>query len=136
MIRTRSSHIVTASFKRRKSTGSEPLSLLICVNATKFVLPSVFTLKENICPKLCSKSRLKSPKNPFAIGVRRSKTSLFLKTLKGLKVDPVTRPLPVVMRRSYVEKQSFPFVAKHRLLIQQSGGFLVGQAHYSIGRVR
>lgn len=39
------------------------------------------------------------------------------------------------MRRSYVEKQSFPFVAKHRFLIQQSGGFFVGQAHYSIGRV-
>ena len=36
---------------------------------------------------------------------------------------PVTRPLPVVMRRSYVEKQSFLFVAKHRFLIQQSGGF-------------
>ena len=85
-------------------------------------LPNVVTLKENICPKLCSKTRLKSPKNPFAVGVRRSKTSL-LKLFKGLKVAPVTRPLPVVMRRSHVEKQSFLFVAKHTFVIQQIGGF-------------
>lgn len=59
---------------------------------------------------------------------------------------PVTRPLPIVMRRSYVEKQSFPFVAKHKFLIQQSGGFLVTNTEDSafacwvgallIGRVR
>ena len=40
------------------SFGSEPFSLLICLNATKFVLLSVFS----IWPKICSKSRLKSTK--------------------------------------------------------------------------
>ena len=38
------------------STRSEPFSLLICLDATKFVLPSVFTLIVTICPINCSKS--------------------------------------------------------------------------------
>ena len=52
-------------FERRMSTGSEPFSLSICLDATKFVLLSVFTLKETIYPRICSKSRLKSPKRPL-----------------------------------------------------------------------
>ena len=63
-------------FERRTSTGSEPFSLLIYLNATKFVLLSVFTLIETICPKICSNSRPKSAKSPFPVEVRRSKTSL------------------------------------------------------------
>ena len=55
-------------------TGSEPFSLLICLDATKFVLLSVFILKETICPRICSKSRPKSAKNPLAVDVRRLKT--------------------------------------------------------------
>ena len=43
-------------------TGSERFSLLICLDVTKFVLLSVFTLIETICPKICSKSRLKGAK--------------------------------------------------------------------------
>ena len=50
-------------FERRTSTGSEPFSLLICFDATKFVLLSVLTLKETICPRICSKSRLNSAKS-------------------------------------------------------------------------
>ena len=53
--------IISREFEqRRKSTGSEPFSLLICLDATKFVLLSVFTLLETICPNISSKSRLKS----------------------------------------------------------------------------
>ena len=63
-------------FKRRTSTGSEPFSLLVSLYATVFVLPSVLILKETICPKICSKSRLKCAKSPFPVDVRRSKTSL------------------------------------------------------------
>ena len=37
-------------------------SLLICLDATKFVLLAVFTLIETICPNICSKSRLKIAK--------------------------------------------------------------------------
>ena len=35
-------------FERRTSTGSEDVSLLICLDAIKFVLPSFFTLVETI----------------------------------------------------------------------------------------
>ena len=54
-------------FERRTSTGSEPFSLLICLGANKFVLLSVFTLKETICPNICSKSRLKSAKGSLSV---------------------------------------------------------------------
>ena len=63
-------------FERHKSTGSEPFSLLISLDATVFVLPSVLILIETICPKICSKLRLKSAKSQFPVDVRRSKTSL------------------------------------------------------------
>ena len=63
-------------FERRTSSGSEPFPLLISLDATVFILPSVLILTETICPKICSKSRLKSAKRPFPVDVRRSKTSL------------------------------------------------------------
>ena len=63
-------------FERRTSTGSEPFSLLVSLYATLFILPSVLILIETICPKICSKSRLKCAKRPFPVDVRRSKTSL------------------------------------------------------------
>ena len=47
---------------------------LICLGTTKFVLLSVFTLKETICLKICSKSRLKSAQSSLSVDVRRSKT--------------------------------------------------------------
>ena len=70
-------------FERRTSTGSEPFSLLASLYATVFVLPSVLILKGTICPKLCSKSRLKCAKTPFPVDLSRSKTSL-LKLPKDL----------------------------------------------------
>ena len=63
-------------FERRTSTGSEPFSLVISLYATVFVLPSVLILKGTICPKICSKARLKCAKSLFPVDVRRSKTSL------------------------------------------------------------
>ena len=63
-------------FELRTSTGSEPFPLLISLDTTVFILPSVLILTETICPKICSKSRLKSAKRPFPVDVRRSKTSL------------------------------------------------------------
>ena len=56
------------------STGSEPLSLLICLHATKSVLLSVFTLIETICPIICSKSRPRSANSQLPVDVRRSNT--------------------------------------------------------------
>ena len=49
-------------FERRTSTGSEPFSILNCLDATKFVLLRVFTLIETISANICLKSRLKSAK--------------------------------------------------------------------------
>ena len=49
---------------------------MICRYATKFVWLSVFTLTETICPKSCSKSRIKNAKSALPVDVRRSKTSL------------------------------------------------------------
>ena len=50
-------------FEWRASTGSEIFSLLICLSTTKFVLLSVLTLIETICPNVCSKSSV--PKAHF-----------------------------------------------------------------------
>ena len=65
---------------RRKSTGSEPFSVLICLDATKFVLPSVFTLKEAICSNIYLKTRLERAKSPLPVDVR-SKRRCFFKRL-------------------------------------------------------
>ena len=64
--------------QRRASTESGPFSIIICLDASKLVLLSAFTLIEKICPNICSKSCLKGTKNPLPVEVRRSKTS-FLK---------------------------------------------------------
>ena len=37
------------------STGRKPFSILICLNDAKFVLLSVFTLIETICPNILFK---------------------------------------------------------------------------------
>ncbi|CAH3015080.1 unnamed protein product, partial [Porites evermanni] len=63
------------------------LCLLICVllsgkAARKHFFPKLppgpwgLPVVETICPKMCSKSRLKSAKSPLPVNVRRSKTSL------------------------------------------------------------
>ena len=51
-------------FEWRTSTGSEPFSLLICFNATKFVWLSVFTLIETICLKNLLKITARECKKP------------------------------------------------------------------------
>ena len=66
-------------FVRRASTGSEPFSFLICLDATKFVLPSVFTLKEAVCPNICLRTRLKRAKSPLPVDVRAQNVAAFLK---------------------------------------------------------
>ena len=69
--------LTTDVFQRRTSTGSERFFLLISLGATTFVLLRVFTLKKTICPKICSKTKLKCAKIPLPLDVRRSKRSLF-----------------------------------------------------------
>ena len=67
-----------------RQTGSEPFSTLNCLDATKFVLLRVITLKETICPKICWKSRLKSAKSPLPVNVYGSKTWLLKGTVSRL----------------------------------------------------
>ena len=57
-------------FERRTSTGSEVFSLIVCLEATKFVSVSVVIL----CPK--------SEKGPLPVVVRRSKASFLVKKQK------------------------------------------------------
>ena len=78
-------------FERRTSTGSEPFSLLVSLYATLFILPSVLILIETICPKICSKSRLKCAKRPFPVDVRLSKTSLLKLPIKATTTATATK---------------------------------------------
>ena len=50
------------------------LSSLICLNATKFVIVSVFTLLETICPKMWAKGLSSNAGSPLPVDVFRSKT--------------------------------------------------------------
>ena len=64
----------------------------MCLGTTKFVLLSVFTLKEIICPKICSKSPLKSAKGSLPVDERRSKTSLLKVLLKIMTENGIYSP--------------------------------------------
>ena len=88
-------------FEQRTSTGSEPFSLLIGLDATIFVLPSVLILIETICSKICSKSRLKNPESPLSVNVRRSKVSLLQLPIYGTQViKRVAKTKPSYNRRT------------------------------------
>ena len=52
----------------------------------------VFTLKETICLKICSKSRLKSAKGSLPVDERRSKTSLLKVLLKIMTENGIYSP--------------------------------------------
>ena len=52
----------------------------------------VFTLKETIYPKICSKSRFKSAKGSLPVDVRRSKTSLRKVLLKIMTENGIYSP--------------------------------------------
>ena len=89
-------------FGRRTSTGSEPFPLLICLEPPNLYCIFFLTVIETICPKMCSKSRLKSAKSPLSVDVRRSKTSLL--KLPILKVN--TLLLDSKTNLNYISSQS------------------------------
>ena len=64
-------------FEGRTSTGSEPFSLFICLDANKFVLLSFFSLMKRIYPRVSNKLP-NNAKGPLPVDVRRS-TTLLLK---------------------------------------------------------
>ena len=71
-------------FERHASTGSDPFSLLISIDATIFVLPSVLILIETICPKICQNHGSRVQNVHFRLTrvalKRRCLNSLFMET--------------------------------------------------------
>ena len=65
-------------FEGRTSTGSEPFSLFIGLDANKFVLLSFFSLMKRIYPRVSNKPLPNDAKGPLPVDVRRS-TTLLLK---------------------------------------------------------
>ena len=63
-------------FERRTSTGSEVFSLLICLDANKFVLLSFSSLIKTIYPRVSTEPLPNDAKSPLPVDVRRSKTPL------------------------------------------------------------
>ena len=74
-------------FERRTSTGSEAFSLLICLDAIKFVLLSFFSLIKTIYPRVSTEPLPNDAKSPLPVDVRLSKT-LLLKLHNDLKLLP------------------------------------------------
>ena len=74
-------------FERRKSTGSEPFFLFICLDADKSVLLSFFSLKKTIYPSVSNKPLPSDTKSPLPVDVRRSKTLLLKVPINRLITD-------------------------------------------------
>ena len=72
-------------FEGRTSTGSEPFSLFICLDANKFVLLSFFSLMRRIYPRVSNKPLPNNAKGPLPVDVRRS-TTLLLKLPNNIVV--------------------------------------------------
>ena len=61
-------------FERRTSTGSKDFSLLICLDANKFVLLSFFSLIKTIYPRVSTEPLPNGAKSSLPVDVRRSKS--------------------------------------------------------------
>ena len=66
----------TLLLTRPTSTGSEAFSPYICLEATKFVLPSFFSLITTIYSRVWTKPLPNDVKSPLPVDARRSKTPL------------------------------------------------------------
>ena len=89
-------------FERRMSIGSEAFSIFICLDADKFVLPSLFSLVKTIYPRVSTKPLPNDAKSPLPVDFRRSKT-LLLK-------------LPIIL-----DKTKYPYCS----LNQRNGYFVI-----------
>ena len=86
-------------YEQCTSTGNEAFSLLICLDAFKFVLLSSFTLIETICPKMWAKPLLKNGKRPLPVDVHRSFLLKLLCEIKALLL-PIRHLFSVMLFRS------------------------------------
>ena len=72
------------------STGSQAFSLLMCLDATKYVLLRVATLIETICAKIWAKPLPSNAKGLLQVDVCLSKTSLYNKKMREASSYKVT----------------------------------------------
>ena len=77
------------------SSRSELFAFSICPDAPKYVLLSVFTLIETICPNVFSKSELKSAKSPLPVDVRRTRTGNLSKDVLERRTSTGSEALPL-----------------------------------------
>ena len=87
-------------FKHRTSTGSEVFLILKCLDATKFVLLSFFTIMETTCSKIWAKPPPVNKKSLLAVDVRRSKTSLL--KLSNTRTKTAAKTSPKAMFTDYI----------------------------------
>ena len=87
-------------FERRTSTGSEVFSLLICLDANKFVLLSFSSLIKTIYPRFSTEPLPNDAKSPLPVDVRRSKTLL-------LKL-PINEPCRETLKKQGTRKTHAP----------------------------
>ena len=80
---------------------------LIFLSTTKFVLLSVFILKDTIYPKICSKSRLRCVKSALPVHVNRSKTKLLKILLKIMTKNGIYSPPMKVISNTILFVYSF-----------------------------
>ena len=76
-------------FERCTSTGSELFSLLVCLDANKFVLLSFFSPLKTIYSRVSTKPLPNDAKSSLPVDVRRSKTLLLKLPIKYPWVLPV-----------------------------------------------
>ena len=81
-------------FERRTSTGSEALSLFICLDANKLVSLGFFSLLKTIYPRFSTKPLPNDAKSPLPVGVRRSKTLLLKLPIICVFYSPPPSPPP------------------------------------------
>ena len=89
-------------FERRVSIGNEAFSIFICLDANKFVLPSLFCLVKTIYPRVSTKPLPNDAKSPLSVDFRRSKTHLL--------------KLPIILDKT-----------KYHCCINQRNGFFIIQ---------
>ena len=98
-------------FERRMSIGSEAFSIFICLDADKFVLPSLFSLVKTIYPRVSTKPLPNDAKSPLPVDFQR-----LSKTFKDFLSKTLLLKLPIIL-----DKTKYPYCS----LNQRNGYFVI-----------
>ena len=88
-------------FERSTSTGSELFSLLVCLDANKFVLLSLFSPLKTIYSRVSSKPLPNDAKSSLPVDVRRSKTLLLKLPNMPIVSFEFTEPVKIRPKRIF-----------------------------------